>query len=60
MPRLDVDEPIPYIKNKEEEARLLSIQHHIKRRKPDVKLQFFAEQSDMIHYHQPEANYETN
>jgi hypothetical protein len=47
LPWIDVNEPIPYVSNKEEERRLLSIQSHVKRRNPDVKLQFFAEESDI-------------
>jgi hypothetical protein len=37
-PRLQVNQQIPYIRNKEEDQRLESIQNHVKRRKPDSKL----------------------
>jgi len=54
---VNVDEPIPYIKNKEEEKRLLSLQNHVIRSKPDVKLDLAGLQSDLVNTYADEAGY---
>jgi hypothetical protein len=60
MPSINVDEEIPYVVDKNEEIRLRSLQNHVTRRNPDVKLKLDTQKNDMQNLGREEASYPAN